>query len=300
MALVIVLLGAALVALSNFFMRRSVDAGGSTRIYLVVQLLISVGVATLLNPVRTGNYSWSPLAAALGLVGGLFLGTMMWSFGRALERGPPGFSVAILNSASVMPALIMMALFGSAWGFLYEWWHAAGSACVVVGLFWAGWGRRQGSSSWVAFVALAFFAHILLLCFVQWRTLLASGGESWQVPWRLAPEEGQWFLPILFFTAVLMQAVSWLRQEPRYPKRAEILYGVLGGISNGSGIYGLFLAAESATPWQSAMIFPLYAVAIIVICNIWGQWVYREKVNWAANALCLGGIALGTIDWSAF
>lgn len=300
MALVIVLLGAALVALSNFFMRKSVDAGGSTRVYLVVQLLVSVGVATLLNPVRTGNYTWSPLAGALGLIGGFFLGTMMWSLGRALERGPPGLSIAALNSASVMPALIMMAIFGSAWGFLYAWWHAAGSALVVIGLFWAGWERRQGNPTWVGLVILAFCAHILLLCFVQWRALLAQGGGSWLVPWRLPPEEGQWFLPVLFATAMVMQAVSWLRQEPRPPKRAEVLYGVLGGISNGSGIYSLFVAAEVATPWQSAMIFPLYAVTIIIICNSWGQLIYREKVNWAANALCLGGIALGTIDWSTF
>lgn len=47
------------------------------------------------------------------------------------------------------------------------------------------------------------------------------------------------------------------------------------------------------------MIFPIFSVTIILFCNLWGQWLYKEKVNWFANACCIGGILIGTVNWSA-
>ena len=58
-------------------------------------------------------------------------------------------------------------------------------------------------------------------------------------------------------------------------------------------------ATEASTPVEHAIIYPLFAVTIIILCNIWGQWLYKEQVNWKANALCVFGILIGSIDWSA-
>jgi hypothetical protein len=59
-------------------------------------------------------------------------------------------------------------------------------------------------------------------------------------------------------------------------------------------------STEVSTPLEHAMIFPIFSVAIIILCNLWGQWLYKEKVNWLANACCVGGILIGTLDWKVF
>ena len=47
------------------------------------------------------------------------------------------------------------------------------------------------------------------------------------------------------------------------------------------------------------MIFPIFAVTIILLCNLWGQKLYKEKVNWMASGLCVVGLLIGTLDWKA-
>ncbi len=47
------------------------------------------------------------------------------------------------------------------------------------------------------------------------------------------------------------------------------------------------------------MLFPIFSVTLIVGCNLWGKWLYKEQVHWKANAVCIGGLLLGTVDWSS-
>ncbi len=89
------------IALSNLCMRRSIDAGGTTKAYLMLQLALVVGVAFLLGPVRAGDYSWSMPMMALGVVGGLLLSGFMGFLGRALEHGPPGLTIALVMVRSL-------------------------------------------------------------------------------------------------------------------------------------------------------------------------------------------------------
>ncbi len=303
MAIMMMLIAAGLIAAANFFMRRSIDAGGSTRAYLVVQLFISFLVAIALSPARTGHWGASMPSIILGLIAGVVLGAMMWSLGRALEHGPPGLTFASLNSATVMPAVIMAILFGVAWGHTYTWWNGIGSLLVVGGLFWAGW-QIDGSADkrrWATLTIAAFVLHIVLLVILQWRALMlkAPVEESGLLPFRLYDETGQWFFPMIFAAATIMQLISYLHKEKRWPGSSEVMYGVLGGITNGACTFFLVTAPEKATPWENAMIFPIYAVTIIILCNLWGQAIYKERVNWLANGVCLGGLAIGTINWSS-
>ncbi len=301
MAIIMIVLAGGFVALSNYFMRRSIDAGGSTRAYLVVQLAISIIIGILFNPVRTGHFAVSTPSLVLGLIGGVILGSMMWSVGRALESGPPGLTFATLNSATVVPGVVMALIFGTQWGHPYTAWDAAGSALVVVGLFWAGWQSESHASKrrWVLLSLLAFTFHALLLSFLQWRALLMKGPYDLSplVPFPLPAEKGQWFMPMIFVAATLMQLVSYCRFERRLPNKREVSYGIAGGATNGIGTFFLILAPEVATPWQNAMIFPLFAVTVIIICNVWGQMLYKERVNWGSNLLCLFGIVVATVDW---
>lgn len=302
MGIQLMLLAGFFVALSNYFMRRSIDAGGTTKGFLMIQLFVVFLVAIFLNPMRIGNYEWSSCMSLFGIAGGLILALMMASLGRALETGPPGLTFAALNSSTVMPSIVMVLVFGAAFGYHYTLWNGLGSLLVVIGLFWAGWNtsKSQNKIAWLYFVTAAFFLHVLFLVFLSWKALFINfpGENGLLLSFDMDEAKNQWFMPMIFLAAFLVQAAIYFVNERRWLKRGEVAYGILGGIANGVGTFFMIRATEVATSFEHAMIYPIFSVSIIVLCNLWGQRLYKEKVNWAATAVCLLGILIGTINWS--
>lgn len=298
----LMLLSGLAVALSNLCMRRSIDAGGTTKAYLMLQLALVVGVAILLGPVRTGDYAFSMPMVMMGLIGGLLLSGFMGFLGRALEHGPPGLTIAMLNCSTVMPILLLVLLFGGSYGFFYSWWNGIGSLLVVAGLCWAGWELIENIDrrKWLTFIGMAFGLHVTYLVFLQWRALFLNFPGSSFVGISLTPADVncQWFMPMVFLTASIVQAVRFFSTESRRPNAGEVRYAVFGGITNGLGAFLLIRATEVATSFEQAMLFPFFSVTLIIVCNIWGRWLYSEKVNWRANSCCIAGLLIGTIDWA--
>lgn len=303
MGIQLMIIASLFVAASNYCMRRSIDSGGSSRAFLVVQLLLIFGVAVLLNPVRTGDYAFSPCMAIFGIAGGVILAAMLLCLGKALEMGPPGLTFAALNASTVMPMVLMVLLFGAAFGYTYTLAHGLGSLLVLTGLFWAGRQTLQSAKKmeWTLCVAGAFLLHVFFLVLMQWRALFIHfpGENGLFLSFDLNDAKSQWFMPMVFLSAALIHSIFYFVTEKRKPHRAEVLYGILGGITNGVGTFFMIWSTEVSTSFEHAMIFPIFAVTIIICCNAWGQYLYKEKVNWWANACCLAGIIVGTLDWSA-
>lgn len=330
-----IIIAAICAALTDYLMRRSIDVRGSTAIFLVLQLFLSFILSILVHPVRAHNYSWSTSMASFGFCGGIILGLMMKSLGKALELGPPGLTFAAMNSASVVPGLIMAGMFGSAMGFKYTSAHAIGSFMVVAGLFWAGKSANEGlhKKKWLFYAGIAFFLQALGLAWMQWRAVFITHPDACSFFMKINESEAksQWFLPMLFLAAFLAQLFSrdtWgsMHSLPRFfhtmrslhakkvlanvegvislsnikAGKIEMGYGVLGGIFNGGATFFLMQATECANSLQQAMLFPVFAVTVILLCNLWGRIIYKEKVNWWANTLCIIGLFIGTMDWTCF
>jgi hypothetical protein len=101
----------------------------------------------------------------------------------------------------------------------------------------------------------------------------------------------------MFFTAGLLQLI--LTSQKKFLSVQNIrpigLYGVLGGVINGLAGYSMISATEHATAyWEKAILFPSFCVGLIFLCNLWGRWLYKERIPWRANALCWAGIAIGS------
>jgi drug/metabolite transporter (DMT)-like permease len=143
MGIQLMIIASLFVAASNFCMRRSIDSGGSSKAFLMIQLSLVFLVAILLNPVRTGDYAVSSCMIYFGLAGGIILAIMMICLGKSLESGPPGLTFAALNSSTVMPMVLMVFLFGAPFGYVYTLFNGLGSLLVVLGLFWAAWAARS-------------------------------------------------------------------------------------------------------------------------------------------------------------
>lgn len=304
MGIFLVLLAGLFASIANFCMRKSIDAGGSSKGYLVVQLAFSFFVMVLLNPVRTENYTWDWQAVGLGLIGGIFFGLLMWGLGKTLEKGPPGLSFAILNSATVIPAIVLVLLFGYAYGHSYSIWNGIGSLLVVAGLFWAGWSAEDNihKKAWKNYALLMFAAHALFLVYLQWWAMVLRPELplSSLLPFHIDPTRVAWFMPAVLFVGAIVQLGIYIYKVGKMPKKSEVFWGILGGITNGACTFFLILAPQKATPSENAMLFPIFSVAIIIICNIWAQALYSEKVNWKANFICLAGLLIGSIAWHQF
>lgn len=303
MGIQLMFLAGLLIALSNLCLRRSIDSGGTSKAYLMMQLGLTVFVMILLGPVRTGNYVWDTHMALFALAGGILLVCVMGFLGKAFEHGPPGLSVAMLNCSSVMPILMLVILFGAQFGFYYTLWNAVGSILVILGICWAGWdGTAPGNRrKWFHFISLSFVTHVAYLIFLNWRALFINFPNSPGLGFSFSPEAAnmQWFMPIIFATAAIIQGYLFFTQEKRWPNRSEFSYGMMGSLAHGLGSFTMLKATEVATSLEHAMLFPIFSVTIIVGCNLWGKWFYQEQVNWKANAVCIGGLLLGTVDWSS-
>jgi hypothetical protein len=290
-------------ALSNLCMRKSIDHGGTTRSYLAIQLVIAFFVSVLLNPVRMGSYEWNVPILFLGIASGLILGLMMISIGKALEKGPAGLTFASVSGSTVFPGLLMAGIFGAAFGFEYHLWHGLGSILVLGGLFWAGWGLGDAKAMkpWLVFCFSAFTLHILFLILMQWRSLLMNFGNHASLAHVLSPQEAasHWFMPMIYLAAALLQVSIYLKAERRMPRGFEWLYGILGGTANSLSTFFIIKSTEVATGLENAMIFPIFSVMIILLCNTWGQRLYKEKINWKASQVCALGLLIGTVDWRA-
>ncbi len=254
-------------------------------------------------PSPEGEFTANLPIAGFGIAAGLVLSLMLFSLGRAVEKGPPGLTFSIFSSATVMPGLLMALVFGSALGFAYNGWHAIGSLLVLGGLFWAGKGLdgMKEKKAWILFCVGAFSMHLLLLSFYQFRAMLMNVSQPEEIVSLFTREKihSEWFVPFMFLSSGLVQLAIYLRSEMRKPKPLEIVYGLSGGVTNILCTLFLIWATERASPLENAVIFPIWAVVGIILTNAWGQKLYQEQVNWRACQLCAFGLIVGTVDWKA-
>lgn len=292
-------IAAFLAAMNNLCLRRSVDVGGSSQGYLVIQLTFSFFVMVLLNPVRTCDYAWNNTAVGLGLLGGLILGYFMWSLGKTMEKGPPGLSIAILSTTSVVPAIFLALVFGKSFGHTYGLYNGIGSALVVFGILWAGWTSESNAnkSIWACFVTMMFLLHTLFLVFLQWWAMMLKTDLpiSKLLPFHPDVNAVQWFMPSIFFCGAFLQWFIYFYQKRPMPRKLEVGYGVLGGIFNGLCSFFMIIAPQVSAPWENVILFPVFCVVILFVCNAWAQFLYKEKVNWFAISLCLVGLFVGSL-----
>jgi hypothetical protein len=298
MTIAYILLSSIFIAFSNLCIRKSIDAEQSAGDpYLLYRLLISGIVTGLFAFFYSTAFSFNPLMILLGTIAGVLLGLLMWLTGRALKHGSPGLSFAIINGACVMPPLIMALFFGAAYGHEITLRHVIGALCVMIGLFWASWERSSINVMWLFLISSTFFVHTLYLTFFQWRALTLNPNlpPNTLIPFHTNPASADTFVLVMYITAGLLQYI--LPSSHRTMITAPwsfIAFGVIGGIVNGFGGFAMIKATEIASySWEKALIFPLYVVCLILLCNIWASILYREKINWYANLVCFVGILIG-------
>lgn len=287
MAILLMIFAGFFSAASNLCLRRNLDACGSSKSFFIFQMTLTCLVAIWLYPCKEGSLVCSSMTALLGVGAGVSLAVMKWMIARALGLGPSGLTYAAINSAAIFPAFIMFYLFSGYADIEFNRWHLIGSVLVLIGIFWAarhpeGFAHKK---KWLGAAITGFFFYIIFMTVSQLFVALNQ-------KLGIEPAHAAWFLPITFFTALLIHMFFFTREEKRLPHKFEMKWGTVGGILNGLGAILFMGAIEIATPLESSYIFPLFTVALITTCNLWGRYLYKELINWKATAVCFAGIFL--------
>ncbi len=281
-------------ALSNLCMRKSMDTGGSVFVFFFFQLFMTFVVLSFLHPIQANSYDINWFTLLSSLLAGILLGSVKYMVGFAVKKGPASLTFASVNSASVAPACILALLFGTSLNFSYTLNQVIGSIIVVAGLFWAASKQRfvQEKALWILFATLAFVVQGLFLLATQMHILFLENCHLWNI--SREELQSEWYVPLIFLIACLMHIAIYAFQEKKLPALAETIWGVLGGVLNGSCAFFFMYAIASSSGLERAFIFPTFSISLIIACNIWGQWLYNEQVHWRANCLALLGVLVGS------
>lgn len=284
---------------SSLAFSQTVRRGGSSGGYLVNYFLICFLVAFFLNGIPFSAPHFSLPMSLVGAGVGVLIAALMFSLGRALQKGPSGMTFAFQNCGAVVPPLLLAVIFSKPFGFSLSWGNLVGMALVVTALVYASLGSSKSSTtqkSWILYALGAFVAQGLILSIFQWRCLLWEKGvpDHSLIPFFCTPEADLWFMPALFLCAWIYQALTFFYRERRLPNLVECVGGGLGGVANGLSTFFILKATSLATDTEKMMLFPIFTVTIILLCNLFGKFFYQEKISWKANALAVAGIVIGT------
>ncbi len=235
---------------------------------------------------------------SIGACVGLLNSILMFLTAQALKLGPAGLTFAFQNASAIFPGLILFLFLGSDFGFSCSFLQLTGMIIVLFGLFLGAKkesaGYPKASSKWLKYALACFIIQILALTFIQARCVLFDCGDAVGVfsDFTLTEADDAWFMPGQFGASFIMQTVIFLRENKRFQK-SEVIYGCFGGIANFSSTCLLLLATKYALPIEKEILFPCFAVASMILCNVWASRLYKEDFNLKTNALCSFGIFMG-------
>lgn len=293
------LLAAGCTSLHSLFFRKNVDSSINNKNYspsgFLVLFFFSSLVCSLIFVQDLWKLNVNLVILAIGVCVGLFSSTLMLLTSQALKQGPAGLTYAFLNASAVFPGVILFLLLGSDFGFSCSYFQLAGMAIVLFGLFLGAKkeseNQPRASSNWLKYALACFFIQILALTFIQARCILFDYGATsgFFADFTVTEADDIWFMPGQFGASFLMQTVIFLSERKKFQTK-EVVYGSLGGTINFLSTYFLLLATKCALPFEKGILFPLFAVASMILCNIWANKLYKEKFNLKTNLLCALGI----------
>lgn len=296
-------LAAICAASSNLAFRKSTSNSINSSIgYLFLFYLFSFLTALGFSP-EILDVRFNPVPLFLGSVVGVLNVLLMDLTARALSSGPAGLTFAFQNAAAIFPAFVLYLFLSSDYGYSYHVFQVVGMMLVLWGLFWGAKNssssslRNQVSMKWLKYVLLCFAVQILALTIMQGRSILfeSFSFEGTISNWVHPDVEDVWFMPGMFGAALCIQSLLFFK-EKRWLSRSEIKYGLVGGIANCGSTCMLLLATTHAmTAIEKGLLFPLFAIATIILCNLWASKLYHEKFNYISSGVCSAGIIISAL-----
>lgn len=296
-------LAASCAALSNLFFRRNGGNPSSTysqeSAFLCVLYLFSLILSLVCSPqiwVTPINF----VLLGMGMCVGVLNAWLMNLTAKALQEGPAGLTFAFQNASAIFPGILLFMLLGTPFGFSISYLQLLGMGLVLMGLFVGAKPSKDVASTrslkWLKYALACFAIQVLALTLIQARCVFFDCERLARLSFLFDIKASQdvWFLPGQFGAALGVQTLMFFKQKHTFSFRA-LKYGVLSGLANFGSSKFLLLATKFALPFERNILFPLFAVSTIALCNTWANRLYQEKFNILANILCAVGIFLGCL-----
>ncbi|MEI6531651.1 MAG: hypothetical protein WCN87_02385 [Chlamydiota bacterium] len=292
-SLLFVLLGSLCAALYNYIFRKSSGNTQLTQQFLFWSFLFSLILALAISGEKLLLVSWPIIG--LGAVAGLFVILIFYALPKAFAAGSTNLSIGIFQSACILPPLLMSLIFGCDCGFYYTLFHGVGALLVILGFLRSALQAKgqKISLKWLFYIGLTFFAQAAALTIYQYQALLTKPllpHNPFLLPVTSIEASSGWFLPTLFLVVVLGNGL--LLKGHILSAKKNLQEGALGSLFNTGAVAFLMIALAVATQSFTMLIIPINAVLTITFCNIWSQWIYKEKVDWVGMLIALSGILL--------
>lgn len=277
---------------ANYFFRKSSSSSevSNVNFYLFIYFLFSFIFAISIYHeilIQTPNF----YMISTGMLVGALTITLMLVTAKALEYGSAGLTFSFQNASAIFPGVLLFLFLGEEFGYTVTLFQILGLSAVLFGLYWGC--RHEDSKNfsfkWLSYAIACFVIQVAALSLIQARCYLYECGK-----FPVTLQDDIWFMPAQFATATILQGLICLRERKKIGK-AEALYGIFGGIGNGSATLLLLFATKVAMPHEKTMLFPLFAVSTIVLCNTWATKFYKEKFNFGTNLICSGGILISLL-----
>ncbi len=300
-ALTFALLSGLCASISNFFFHKSSsDTGPKFNIntYVVFYYLVSF-LLSLVICHQIWKVPPKAIVVVLGSIVGIFNVLLMVLISRALRCGPAGLTFTFQNVSSIFPGAILFAIFGSDFGFSFSYLQLIGIVMVLIGLCIGTKNDAENPLSsprkWLKYALGCFCVQIIALTIMQARSILFDSDTLYNFPSALSitKVEDVWFMPAQFASSLVFQLVICALHKTK-PHPSEMIYGSMAGVTNAASTFCILLATQWAFPAEKVILFPCFAVSTIVLCNMWANWIYKEKFNLLANTTCGIGIVLGS------
>lgn len=286
-------------AMSNLFFRKGTEnttesdsSAGCLTLYYCFCFALSLVVHQELWNGQI-NYMLLGIGTTVGLLNSL----LMYLTSRALKQGPSGLTFALQNASATFPGLILSLSLGKEFGFAISPTQLVGIALVITGFF-LGVGRTNEkpvstSSSWLTTALVCCAIQIVALTLIQARCILfdSSHGSEFLIGLGVTEADDMWFMPGQFGASFLSQAVGFFRKNTKV-QVSEMLYGSLGGVANFGATGLLLVATKMALPGEKEIIFPCFAIGVMLLCNLWAKALYQERFQLRTNLVCSCGIFL--------
>lgn len=300
-SLILCTIAACFSAFSNWIFRKNSLSLTTSSIsgYLLLFYFFSFILSLTISP-SIWHVSFKYTMVVLGgIVGILNVGLMTFT-SKALTKGPAGLTFAFQNASTVLPGLLLFFLFGFELGFAYSYIQLFGMMLVLIGLFFGTRGRKNDqvpiSTRWLKYALALVLIQGVALTVIQGRFVFFEYFNfSDAMPVEFEKADDVWFMPSQFGVAFILQSFIFC-YEKRKLKKSEILFGTFSGLANCVSTCLLLLATKWATPIEQSVLFPLFAVTTIILCNLWASRLYKEKFNVVSNLICALGVFVSTIQ----
>lgn len=269
-----------------------------TSAYLMFFFLAAFLSSLLISP-NLSSQSFNGVIVGVGASVGFLSAMMMLLTFSALKRGPAALTFAFQNASGIFPGVLLFLLVGSDFGYSCTPLQFAGLLIVLGSLFWGAIKEAKtlpkASQSWIYYGLGCFLVQVLVLTLIQGRCLLfgcQEGGHSFFSDFTISQAEDVWFMPGQFAAAFLFMLIFFLKKSRKISGN-EVLYGSLGGLGSFGSTLMLLLATKYAVAYEQTILFPLFAVASMVFCNVWATLIYGERFDLRTNLFCAIGVYMG-------